>query len=154
MSDQKLICPKCKKRTYVAVERNSFYETGWGCLNCKTAVIVKQKCSVCNKAFDIYVRVGVKLNKFICKKCITKLNNSPVIFSKKIPTWRLNLDDATPYEIITKPLSTFGTPYMSEQKWKEFYSQPHEIAKQRKTQQAIKEMKKESIKKLITEKNK
>lgn len=154
MKDRRLICPKCKRKTYIQLERKNAFQRGWGCLKCGTAVLIKTVCSVCNRKLDIYIQPYVELDhKVICEKCLTNLGESyPFLWARKIPTWRLNLDDASPGEIISKPLSEFGTPYMSEQKWKEFYNQPHEVEKLKQFYKEREKMKKEAIKELVRSK--
>ncbi|MEM4270796.1 MAG: hypothetical protein QXO70_01730 [Candidatus Pacearchaeota archaeon] len=155
MKDNFLVCPYCKKNTYVQVERNSPYETGWGCLSCKTAVKKKTKCYICNSSIDIYTKAGVELKKkFICKRCLENLNQKyPVIFAKHIPSWRLHLDDATPKEMLERSYKDFGMPTMSEEKWRKYYSQPHEVKKEREFMEFKNQMRREAIRELLASKN-
>ncbi|RMD72229.1 MAG: hypothetical protein D6822_01685 [Cyanobacteria bacterium J149] len=122
--------------------------------------VLKTVCPVC---------YNLEHRKFVCKKCGAKndywtqedlfpyrckncrdtgkpyIPSSFIVKRIGIPSWRLDLDDASPADIITKPLEEFGVPLMSESRWKEFYSQEHELKKQRQMKKAIQEVVEEGI---------
>lgn len=113
-------------------------------------------CKRCNKKQSIIC--STKFSQDFCPNChdiaMKKLlaammpNRSRVPGSKKIPSWRLDLDDATPEAILNRSQGDFKMPSMSKAKWEEFYSQPHELAKQREAEKQRREESRELLKSL------
>lgn len=105
----------------------------------------KFRCRKCGYS-DSYL-ANQKIESFhFCPTC-SKKSGAPLIYLKNIPTWRLNVEYASPKEILTKSWDEFGVPYMSEEQWKDFYNQPHERErrkelKKKKVEEALEAMEK------------
>ena len=94
----------------------------------------KFKCKKCHFKQEYWA--NKKIRSFhICPVCTGK-SGAPYVYTKNIPTWRLNIEYATPAEIFTKSWDEFGVPYMSEEKWKAFYDQPHEKKRRKEIEEA------------------
>lgn len=121
--------------SYVHLERKLVSERGFGCLSCGTAqeIIFQCKNPKCQKQFARYYQDEPfdSLASHLCDECFMKeIKDSTISLSfKKIPTWRLNIDDASSEELMKKGGTSFGMPRMSSQKWTEFYEQEHEKKK-------------------------
>lgn len=71
-----------------------------------------------------------------------------VFGSKNIPSWRLDLDEATPEQILERSSGDFNVPYKSHGEWQEFYNQPHELEKQREAERQRNEEANETLRSL------
>lgn len=131
------------------LERNDAFERGKGCVHCGTAVPHEISCETCKSLFITYLQNGKSLDgltgkyHFLCDICLeTYLKKQKLKYKKgisvgKIPGWRLNMEDLSPDEVLTKSGTELGMPAMSNQKWQEYYSSDHETkrAKEFQTQQ-------------------
>ncbi|MDE1866624.1 MAG: hypothetical protein KGI08_02790 [Thaumarchaeota archaeon] len=61
-------CPRCKGTNYVHLDRASAKQTGFGCLDCQTAVEVEGKCLINGCPEKVSYYVGENRN-YILKEC-------------------------------------------------------------------------------------
>lgn len=120
---------------FVHLERMILTERGFGCLACGTAVEYKHTCEnpKCKKEYSAYFQSEPFecLSLHLCEACVLKelSDNSVSLNLKKIPSWRLNMDDASSDEVMKKGGSGFGMPRMSSEKWQDHYAQDFEKKK-------------------------
>lgn len=66
--------------------------------------------------------------------------------AQKIPGWRLNIDDATPEQVLSAKSDTFGMPTMTHQEWMNYYQNTdYEQNKQRDWKKKHEEEAKETL---------
>ena len=119
----KMMCPKCDKLRHY-----------------------KFTCKKCNSKNNYWASSDSLDYK--CVKCkdtgsVTQMKDKG-IGTKKIPSWRLNVDDASPEEVLTAKSDTFGMPLQSEEQWKKHYDEaPYEQTKKKQLREEKRELEKE-----------
>jgi len=110
-------CKKCKKKRTILCSSGQFSKFSQG---------------FCPGCVDRRTREYIKANAHLGSK-------SPAM--KNIPSWRLDMEGATPEDILMRSEGDFNIPYKSHQEWQEYYQSPHELKRQREFER---EQKKES----------
>ena len=117
------------------------------CIVCNNLTKVKYKCPYCGKVNEYW---DIKGNEKWCRYCH---NSGRVIKkgsprTKKIPSWRLMIDDRPSDEVLKGSPDDYGMPSMTSQEWKEYYSQDFEVEKQKQFESQRKKEQKEILKSL------
>lgn len=132
-------CPKCRKNTLIHLTRLDPYHRGFGCIGCGTAKEYEYSCRfqekdkpVCGKKFKLYFEGEPfkTIEQQLCEKHLmrfySELSPSLTLHVGVIPQWRLNMEGATPEEVLKSSYKDFGMPLMSEKEWRRYYESPHE----------------------------
>lgn len=108
-------------------------------------------CKKCNKKRTILCSSGqgLKFSQEFCPGCVDRRTKAYIKANahlkgkaagmKNIPSWRLDMEGATPEDILNRSPGDFNLPYKSHQEWLEYYSQPHELKRQQEFQKQQRE---------------
>jgi hypothetical protein len=98
-------------------------------------------CKKCKKKITILCSNGQfsKFSEMFCPGCVDRRTEAYIaaapksvgFATKNIPSWRLDMEGATPEDILTRSEGDFKVPYKSHQEWQEYYQSPHELKRQR-----------------------
>src|SRR5690554_2237230 len=94
-------------------------------------------CKKCNKNRTILCSSGQfsKFSQEFCPGCVDRrtasfiaaIPKSRAPAMKNILSWRLDMEGATPEDILNRSEGDFNIPYKSHREWQEYYQQPHEL---------------------------
>lgn len=96
------------------------------CPVCYNLKKYKVNCKKCGRKYIYYSKEKLEKLPHICQDL-----KGISLFSSKIPSWRLKVDDATADDILMRPSEDFGMPRMTKEQWKAFYSQEHEVKREK-----------------------
>lgn len=141
------ICPTCGTpvvKAWVNIGFGSYFQR-FLCPSCREIFDVEYVCKSCHKKIKTKATAGYTPYGGICQKCLLKRETKKTVNVKKIPSWRLNMDDASEDEILSRPASDFGMKPKSYGQWQEYYKSPHEVSKQKEFEENKKKMARELL---------
>lgn len=100
------------------------------CPKCHNLSNVKYTCSKCKWKNSLWLNKKTKVSSIKCERCgDTGVRGVPFMSVRDIPSWRLNIDDSKPGEILESSAEKFGMKPMSAEDWKAYYESEHEQKK-------------------------
>jgi len=116
------------------------------CPKCHNLTNVKFICPKCKWENNLWLDKKIKVSLIGCERCLgTGKRGVPFASMRNIPSWRLNIDDTKPGEILTASPEAFGMKPMSAEDWKKYYENEHEQKKLKEFKEQKKKLTKETL---------